>query len=168
MKMQVVIGFAVLYLVSMVTSNMIVPLNLNLDPYALIRYTVNDDGCSVNGASKDLDSDFTLDVTGNCVKYRCAADGVSVVTDQSGCMGDNGCVNGLTPYGCDAFTCPNDGNSMNGKTHVWLIDEDAEEQCEILGDNNCYDLHEWHTVNGMKCKCDTRFDMNCQLGMPSK
>ncbi|XP_071088116.1 uncharacterized protein [Haliotis cracherodii] len=163
MKMRGVIVFVGLCLVSMATSETM-PLILNLDLYAQIMYNVVDDGCRVNGALKSFDSEFTLDLTGSCVKYRCTNDGVSIITDQSGCKGDSGCVTGLTAYGCNAYKCPQEDTTMNGKPKVWLIDTDAEEQCEIFGVPQCYDLYEWHTVNGMRCKCDSRSEMNCEFG----
>lgn len=45
---------------------------------AQIEYSLNDEGCDINGTTKSYGGEFSLDITGPCVTYLCSTTGVSM------------------------------------------------------------------------------------------
>ncbi|XP_046366078.2 uncharacterized protein LOC124141925 [Haliotis rufescens] len=144
----------------------IISMKLQPDLYAQIAYSLNDEGCDINGTTKSYGGEFSLDITGPCVTYLCSTTGVSM-KEGAGCMGEDGCVAGLERYGCQAFVCKNSGHTFNGKKYMWIVDTNAKEQCGILDEQNCYELDKWYMVLNFQCMCESTTEVVCSLNEQS-
>ncbi|XP_067660431.1 uncharacterized protein [Haliotis asinina] len=138
----------------------IISMTLQPELYAEIVYTLNGEGCDINGTTKSYGGEFSLDITGPCVTYLCTQTGVSL-QEGSGCMGNGGCVPGLERYGCQAFVCKNSDYTFNGKKYMWLVNSGAKEQCGILDEKNCFDVNKWYMVLNFQCMCESTTEVVC-------